>query len=55
MATSEASVLYIDNNVLDYMLTWDQITTMEKGTDAKAEESNKEENRWMDKMQYLHY
>lgn len=53
IATSEASVLTIDNNVLDYMLTWDQITTMEKGADAKAEKSNDEENLWMDKMQSL--
>lgn len=50
IATSEASVLTIDTNVLDYMLTWDQITTMEKGADIKADESNDEENLWMDKM-----
>lgn len=53
IATSEARVLTIDNNVLDYMLTWDQITTMEKGTGIKSEASNNEENLWMDKMQSL--
>ena len=55
VASSDASVLCIDNNVLDYMLTWDQITTMEKGADRKTSKSNDEENHWMDKMQSLQH
>ena len=55
VASSDASVLCIDNNVLDYMLTWDQITTMEKGADQKTSKSNDEESHWMDKMQSLQH
>lgn len=53
VASSAVSVLCIDNNVLDYMLTWDQITTMEKGVDNEIVESNEEESLWMNRMHSL--
>ena len=55
VALTDVTVLHIDNNVLDYMITWDQVASLAQAPEGVSEEvgstsQDKQEFRWMNKM-----
>ncbi len=55
VALTDVTILHIDNNVLDYMITWDQVASMAQAPDGVSDEQgggagDQQEFRWMNKM-----
>jgi CRP-like cAMP-binding protein len=54
LALTDTTILHIDNNVLDYMITWDQVASLAQAPAGVSEEPGSshdiQEFRWMNKM-----
>lgn len=50
IAETDVELLCIDNNVLDYMITWDQLATLGHGAQVDSGGVATDEGKWMNKL-----